>query len=226
MVSWLLLLAFGVDSGLSPDLLRTGILEAAQNLGLPLPEAIELRSSSQRLLPDGRLELPRSGLMQTAPGEYLWRGSWHYGGLRSLPVWVRFHTVARVKTLRAIARVPAGTEVSSVWAEEVDEIGSLLSEPLSLESAKGLHTRRGVAAGSRITLHDLAAPNLIKVGEVAEISVRGYGTELRFTAKAAQTGALDQVILFENPFNRRRFAAVITGPGQAEVRTASRRTNP
>lgn len=188
--------------------------------GLGATEKAAITSVSHTQLPEGSIELPAAGLTRMGGSSYLWRGRLRHETGYEVPVWIRFVCPVWREALIATRNLHTGDPI--VPADFTVEIrpGQLRGPvPVSASDAVGRTMRRPLRAGSEILETDLVTPVLVQPGQPARVSVRGEGTMLEFPAIATQAGRLGERILLENPANRRRFKAVVTGPQSVSVVT-------
>jgi flagella basal body P-ring formation protein FlgA len=81
----------------------------------------------------------------------------------------------------------------------------------------GLAARRPLRAGGAALAHDVAAPVVIKAGEVINVVVQAEGISLSLQGKALSAGGVGETLNVENTASKKIIQAVVTGPGQAVV---------
>lgn len=169
-------------------------------------------------VPDGELEMPWGGLAWSGGDRFVWRGRVRSGNNRTTAVWVRFR--CRVKVRGAVARtdlragqplLPDAVE-SAVWPEPLRH-----QRPARLQEITGQTLKRPVSAGKAIYAADLVAQAQVRAGQPTRVRVQGQHTVLEFEAKPVRDGRHGERIPLENPANKRRFFATVTGPQQVQI---------
>ena len=138
---------------------------------------------------------------------------------KSYPVWARASVVeARTmviacRNLKFKQRLQAGdvsaaqVDVSPLWALETQNVasyeGKLLMEPR--------------AKGQILTPLSIAKPPTIVRGDKVLVDITGSGTHLSVEAEAQTSGNVGDSIFLVNPMSRRKFRAIVSGPGTARV---------
>lgn len=83
--------------------------------------------------------------------------------------------------------------------------------PPNPNSAAGREMRRSLKAGEPVTTADAAPGEAVKRGELVVVSTRGSGWEINTTAKALGNGMVGDIIQVEDPSNKTKYMARITG---------------
>ncbi|MEX2093631.1 MAG: flagellar basal body P-ring formation chaperone FlgA [Pirellulales bacterium] len=91
----------------------------------------------------------------------------------------------------------------------------------SLESLIGMEAARPIQAGDAIFSDDFRPQLLVKRGEEIAVYARGGGIQVRTIARAKQDGARGELIGVESLDAKEPFDAVVVGPREAVVFTAS-----
>jgi flagella basal body P-ring formation protein FlgA len=89
--------------------------------------------------------------------------------------------------------------------------------PRDPDALIGLVARRPLRAGAAALAHDVAAPQVIKAGEMITVTFAAEGVALSLQGKALQAGGVGEVLNVENTQSKKIIQAVVTGPGQAAV---------
>ena len=84
----------------------------------------------------------------------------------------------------------------------------------------GERLARRVPAGGAITTDVIAKPILVNRGDVCRMTIRGRGFRIVGEARARDKGSLGEMIRMESIQDRKRFAAVVSGPREVEIRLA------
>lgn len=82
----------------------------------------------------------------------------------------------------------------------------------------GRVARRALGAGSFVRASDLARPEIVGRGDIVTVIYEAPGMTLSMRAKAADAGALGDVISVVNPGSKKAVPATIVGPGRVSVR--------
>lgn len=144
------------------------------------------------------------------------------------PVRVRLEAVVTVTQAVVVATrsVERGRVITAadVAVEEVSELPkeSSLHQPIeSLDAVIGLEAAKAIREGDTIYTGDFRPQVLVKRGEEIAVFARGGGIQVRTVARARQDGARGELIGVESLGEKEPFEAVVTGPREAVVFTAS-----
>jgi flagella basal body P-ring formation protein FlgA len=105
-----------------------------------------------------------------------------------------------------------------VWGKAVAAPADAPSDP---DAVIGLAARRPLRAGAAALRRDVAAPQVIKAGEMVSVAYEADGVSLALQAKALAGGRVGETISVQNPSSKKTIQAVVAGPGQAIVGPAA-----
>ncbi len=86
----------------------------------------------------------------------------------------------------------------------------------------GMETSERLDAGQVVALGALAAEPVVRRGQNVRVEAGGSGLEVNIEARALERGSVGQLVQLENPLTRRRFSALLTGPGTARLPESGR----
>lgn len=86
-----------------------------------------------------------------------------------------------------------------------------------VEDVVGQELRRSIGAGQVLTQGDLRPPILVRRGDPVTVYARSPGIQVRTTARAAEDGALGDLITVESLSDRKRFFASVSGIQEVEI---------
>lgn len=89
------------------------------------------------------------------------------------------------------------------------------------EAVVGLAARRPLRAGAVAAARDVAAPQVVKAGDMLTVTYADGGVTLALQAKAMKAGGRGEVIEVLNLASKKTIQAVVSGPGQALVGPAA-----
>jgi flagella basal body P-ring formation protein FlgA len=95
---------------------------------------------------------------------------------------------------------------------------------VSLDSVIGMEAAQSVREGEAIYSDDFRPQLLIKKGDEIAVFARGGGIQVRTVARAKQDGARGELIGVETLEEKEPFEAVVVGPREAVVFTATTAT--
>lgn len=99
---------------------------------------------------------------------------------------------------------------------------TLLRKPIeSLDVVIGMEATKAIRIGDTVYSDDFRPQLLVKRGEEIAVYARGGGIQVRTIARARQDGARGELIGVESISEKEPFEAVVTGPREAVVFTAS-----
>jgi len=120
----------------------------------------------------------------------------------------------RRKVVTAARPLAAGETIgpADVQLAEYDDDGSIdvMTDP---ELAMGQQVKRIIQAGAAVSSANLISPVLVKRGQNVWVQCG----PVRLAVRAMASGRKGDSVALENVQSKRRFWAVVTGPGQAEV---------
>lgn len=105
-----------------------------------------------------------------------------------------------------------------VWAKVA---AAPADAPSDAEQVIGLAARRPLRAGAAVSARDVAAAQVVKVGELITVTYQDGGISLSLQARALSAGAAGDVINVQNTLSKKTVQAVVSGPGQALVGPAA-----
>jgi flagella basal body P-ring formation protein FlgA len=101
---------------------------------------------------------------------------------------------------------------------EARELSELPADRVpSIEALRGARLAQALPGGTALRFAHVEAPDLVRHGDPLEVRAGPPGLQVVLAARALERGKLGQVIDAENQSSRRRFAVVLTGPGEAEL---------
>lgn len=105
-----------------------------------------------------------------------------------------------------------------IWGKAVAVPGDAPNDP---DGVIGKAARRPLRAGAPVEAHDVAAPIVVRAGEMITVSFQQDGISLALQGKALGAGGAGDVINVQNTSSKKTIQAVVTGPGQAMVGPAA-----
>jgi len=99
-----------------------------------------------------------------------------------------------------------------VWAKAA---GAPSDAPRDADAVIGMAARRPLREGATVSLRDVAAQQVIKAGEMVQITWSSGGITLSLQGKALSAAAVGQTFNVQNPVSKKIIEAVATAPGQA-----------
>jgi flagella basal body P-ring formation protein FlgA len=186
--------------------------------------AFEVVDYDISMLPSGSLEFLTKTLpppiLGHADDTLLWHGRIFYSEARSLPVWVRVRLWAEGNVCVLARDVQRGAELKiedcKISKTRYQPFGPPpLREPAALERTTAV---RGLRADEPLYSTLLTRKPDVEAGQQVELRVQNGGTELRFQAKAVNSGSRGDPIIVTNPSNGKRLKGQVSGRGSVEVR--------
>ncbi len=101
-----------------------------------------------------------------------------------------------------------------IWAKAA---AALSDAPSDADDAIGLAAKRPLRAGAQVSMHDIAAPQVIKAGDLVTVTFAADGLSLALQGKALSGAAQGDNISVLNPTSKKVIQAVASGPGQAVI---------
>lgn len=126
-----------------------------------------------------------------------------------------------VEVLTYARDIPAGDLVGPadiVWAKAA---AAPLDAPHDPDAVIGMAARRPLRQGAPVAAHDVAAPIVVKAGEMISVTYDAEGISLSLQGKALAAAGVGETLNVENPASKKIIQAVVTGPGQAAVGPAA-----
>ncbi|WP_374469057.1 flagellar basal body P-ring formation chaperone FlgA [Phenylobacterium sp.] len=126
-----------------------------------------------------------------------------------------------VEVLTYARSLAAGEVVQAedlVWAKMA---AAPADAPADAEQVIGLAARRPLRAGAAVGARDVAAPQVVKAGDLITVAYEDGGISLSLQAKALGGGAAGEAIAVQNTVSKKTLQAVVAGPGQALVGPAA-----
>ena len=105
-----------------------------------------------------------------------------------------------------------------VWGKAALAPADAPSDP---DQMVGQAARRALRSGAAVSAHDVAALQVVKMGEMVTLTFDSEGVSLALQAKALSGGAVGETINVQNVTSKKTVQAVVTGPGQAAVGPAA-----
>jgi len=105
-----------------------------------------------------------------------------------------------------------------VWGKAAMSPAGAPSDP---DMVVGLAAKRALRAGAAVAGRDVAAPEVVKAGEIITLTYDAEGVTLALQAKAVSGGGVGEMINVQNTSSKKIVQAVVTGPGQAAVGPAA-----
>ncbi len=99
-----------------------------------------------------------------------------------------------------------------VWAKAA---GAPADAPRDADAVIGMAARRPLREGATVSLRDVTAQQVIKAGEMVQITWSSGGITLSLQGKAMSAAAVGQTFNVQNPVSKKLIEAVATAPGQA-----------
>ena len=99
-----------------------------------------------------------------------------------------------------------------VWGKAA---GAPSDAPRDADAIIGMAARRPLREGASVSLRDVSAQQVIKAGEMVQITWSSGGITLSLQGKAMSAAAAGQTFNVQNPVSKKLIEAVATAPGQA-----------
>lgn len=99
-----------------------------------------------------------------------------------------------------------------VWAKVAGAPGDT---PRDTDAVVGMTARRPLREGSIVALRDVAAQQVIKAGDLVQVTWSEGGISLTLQARALGPAAVGQTFSAQNPVSKKTIEAVATAPGTA-----------
>jgi flagella basal body P-ring formation protein FlgA len=93
--------------------------------------------------------------------------------------------------------------------------------PRDADAVIGLVAKRPLREGAVVSARDVAAAQVVKMGEAVTVTWDADGVSLAMQAKAMTGGAVGDTITVQNLNSKKILQAVVSGPGQAAVGPAA-----
>lgn len=93
--------------------------------------------------------------------------------------------------------------------------------PRDADAVIGLVAKRPLREGAVVSARDVAAAQVVKLGEAVTVTWEADGVSLAMQAKAMTGGAVGETISVQNLNSKKILQAVVSGPGQAAVGPAA-----
>lgn len=135
--------------------------------------------------------------------------------------------------IRALARVPVLTETVGMGQRVTETMLSWAEVPavklprdaiLDIRSIAGMEAQRTIRAGQPVRSNAVAKPNAVERGALITIVFRRPGLELATTARALDSGAVNDIIRVRNVSSKQVREVRIVGPELGEANPAPVRT--
>ena len=89
------------------------------------------------------------------------------------------------------------------------------------EAVIGMTARRPLREGAAVSSRDVAAPQVIKVGDMVSVAYEDGAISVTLTGKAMAAATLGETVAIQNPSSKKIISALAVGPGQALVGPAA-----
>lgn len=126
-------------------------------------------------------------------------------------------TRGNVDVLTYARNIAAGEPIAPedlVWGKAA---AAPLDSPRDPDALIGLAARRPLRAGAAAQVRDVAAPQVVKAGEIITVSFQAEGVSLSLQGKALGGAGVGETFNVENTQSKKIIQAVVIGPGQAAV---------
>ncbi|WP_299003468.1 flagellar basal body P-ring formation chaperone FlgA [uncultured Caulobacter sp.] len=101
-----------------------------------------------------------------------------------------------------------------VWTKMA---GAPADAPRDSDAIIGLAAKRPLREGAAVSARDVAAPQVIKTGDLITITYEDSGISLSLQGKAMAAASTGDVLAVQNTVSKKIIQAVATGPGAAAV---------
>jgi flagella basal body P-ring formation protein FlgA len=207
---------------IDPDALLTALRQAWIAAGGSADATIELTGYVKLRVPEGRLEFgpPPAAVAEACRANLpvTWRGRLRYDRNQSVPVWASAN-IRSPRTVLVFRRdLAAGALLSSedIRPETVPCGLPQDSAPAEATDVTGRQLRAAVREGQLVRPQLLAALREIARGDHVEVGIAGLDHVL-IRAVAVTGGRQGERVVLENPLNKARFQANVTGPKRALI---------
>lgn len=99
-----------------------------------------------------------------------------------------------------------------IWGKAV---GAPSDAPRDADAVIGMAARRPLREGASVSLRDVSAQQVIKAGDMVQVTWSSGGVTLTLQAKAMANATVGQSFYATNPASKKTIEAVATAPGQA-----------
>jgi flagella basal body P-ring formation protein FlgA len=99
-----------------------------------------------------------------------------------------------------------------VWGKAA---GAPSDAPRDADAVIGMAARRPLREGASVSLRDVTPQQVIKAGEMVQITWSSGGITLSLQGRAMSAAAVGQTFNVQNPVSKKLIEAVATAPGQA-----------
>jgi flagella basal body P-ring formation protein FlgA len=169
----------------------------------------------------GQFEFSRSGITRIDPARnlYAWKGVVRVSPKRAYPIRAMVRITTSRNQLTAARDVARGTTLTREDLSVARALANPLESKRTLgpEEAAGRVARFDIPKGTLINATHLSAPLVVKAGELVRVAARVGSARITIDAKAERNGAAGDIIMLRNMTSKKRFAARVTGPQQADV---------
>ncbi len=163
------------------------------------------------IVPDGVTEIVSTD--RNRLGKRRWRTNYTLGG-RPHSRYLTATVTGRRDVLVATRAMSVGETIAAADIETARRVDAGTVETMSDAAiVVGQQIRKSLVAGQAITAAHLTAPMLVQRGQTVWVTCG----PVRMPAKALGKGLRGESVEFENPRSKKRFRAVVTGPGQAAM---------
>lgn len=134
------------------------------------------------------------------------------GGMAPTPISVQRGNVEVLTWARSLNAGEVIQPQDMIWAKAAGAPGDA---PRDAEAVIGMTARRPLREGALVALRDVAAQQVIKAGDLVNITWSQGGISLTLQAKAMANASVGQSFNAQNPASKKVIEAVATAPGQA-----------
>lgn len=204
--------------------------EVESQLRQLFPEAgleLEVVDFSRAPVPLGKVVFTRKGVTSLPRAEEthlaLCRGRVEVEEHRSSPIWAKVRlSVFRTRLVAQRELMPGQAfSLDSVHPEAKRQFLLAADDTLAPEELAGFVPVRRIRAGEVIHRRLLRPVSMVSPGETVSVEVVSASGRLRVEARAENSAARGQTVWLKNPFNGRRFTAVVQGPRRAQIELGS-----
>lgn len=128
-----------------------------------------------------------------------------------------------VEVLTYARNINAGEVVQPedlTWAKVA---GAPMDAPRDADALAGMVARRPLRSGAVASTRDVAAPQVIKNGDMVNVVYSDGAISVALTGKAMAAATLGEQVPIQNPSSKKVISAIAVGPGQAMVGPAAYR---
>ncbi|MBV9081227.1 MAG: flagellar basal body P-ring formation protein FlgA [Acidobacteriaceae bacterium] len=149
----------------------------------------------------------------------LWRGEVLTNEGESYPIWARVRVLARTTAVRTKSNLKPQQVITDHDIEQVEVTDSpvRLHAPDTTSIYVGKTANRAVAANTYLERSMITPVAEVTRGSIVAVEVINGAMNLKLKARAETAGNTGDTVTLTNPSGLRRFTAVVTGRGTAEL---------